>query len=304
MRNNNSNQLVNVTITREALLAIYNGEAQAPEGWELVSGWGCDAPCGEEVTSAGVESDERGRDVHCYIWLEQINYCNCSYCGKTAPYSQADHMGPWSFCDNKCQAEFFCNGARPMGLTATGWNNVLSAEDFEKKAAEALKDTDGDLCKTCNTMASNLVCLVDGQCYGCYLYSQIDPNRFQAIDRDGDWNYCSCCNVRISPLKDVCRSCAFGETKPNWEYTPIMNNKPKVSGNATKDSSLVTIAAFVVPVSLGVIVAAAIYNQYYGTMQSAEAIAAAKYWIKFGALASIVLGTISAAIEFAIKGVK
>ena len=83
-----------------------------------------------------------------------------------------------------------------------------------------------------------------------------------------------------------------------------MNNKPKVSGNATKDSSLVTIAAFVVPVSLGVIVAAAIYNQYYGTMQSAEAIAAAKYWIKFGALASIVLGTISAAIEFAIKGVK
>lgn len=124
--------------------------------------------------------------------------------------------------------------SRPIGLVTTEYDTVLSAEDFVKKAAEALKDTDGDYCKNCRTMASNQVCLVDGQCYSCYLYSKTFPNRYPAIDLDGDWNNCSCCNARISPLKTMCRECTSGQTKSNWDYTPIMNNKPKVSGNATK----------------------------------------------------------------------
>ncbi len=117
---------------------------------------------------------------------------------------------------------------------------ILSAEAFAKKAAEALKDTDGDYCKNCRKMGSAQVCLVDGQCYSCYLYFNSglseweNHSRFQAIDLDGDWNNCSCCNARISPLKTMCRECTSGQTKSNWEYTPIMNNKTKVSGNATK----------------------------------------------------------------------
>ena len=128
MSNNSNNQLINATITRRELLAIYNGEAQAPEGWELVSEWRCDPPAGG-ITTACVQSDSRGHDHHYYIWLEQINYCNCSYCGKTAAYSQVDHMGPWSFCDEDCQAEFFCNGAKPtqdLNNLATNYTSVMS----------------------------------------------------------------------------------------------------------------------------------------------------------------------------------
>ena len=136
--------------------------------------------------------------------------------------------------------------------------------------------------------------------------------RFQAIDLDGDWNNCSCCNARISPLKTMCKECTSVPAKSNWDYTPIMNNKTKVSGNATKNSSnkgisnetLLVLAGFLVPLCMGICIAALIYNQSYGRMDAVEGLSAARYWLKGGAIIGGVLGTIAIAFNYATKEVK
>ncbi len=204
----------------------------------------------------------------------------------------------------------WCGKSKAIGLTTTDYNTVLSAQAFAKKAAETLKDTDGDYCKSCRKMGSAQVCLVDGQCYSCYLYPSMDPidrdwenhSRFPAIDLDGDWNNCSCCNARISPLKTMCRECTSGQTKSNWDYTPIMNNKPKVSGNATKTRRVLkeeTKAALWAFYLGGIATVVPV-----GAMLYVGAVKEALFYAKQGLLVTAVIALVAATVVHCTKEVK
>ena len=60
------------TITSKSLKAMYFGTEKVPDGFRLCEGWGCDAPCGDDVLSVGVENHESGRDISLYVWLEEL----------------------------------------------------------------------------------------------------------------------------------------------------------------------------------------------------------------------------------------
>jgi hypothetical protein len=150
---------------------------------------------------------------------------------------------------------------------------------------------------TCNFPGGNYV--VAGKCFWCG-----QPEAIGIVTTRYNSRPIGSTTIEWEPTKDL--------NNLATDYAPVMSNNKKVSGNATKNSSnkgisneaLLVLAGFLVPLCMGICIAALIYNQSYGRMDAVEGLSAARYWLKGGAIIGGVLGTIAIAFNYATKGVK